>query len=461
LELDWLKRPNIFFLIFLFIFVRVPMLFLGFGLDPDAWRVANSAFDLRYHFVYHTSRFPGYPLPEFIDSLLINFGWTATNSLTMLLSLLSVLTFAYLLKENKTSNKGLLTVTYAFTPLLLINSTNSMDYMWGLSFVIFSWYFIVRRRFIIGGIMMGLAVSARPQVTLFLIPFVFLLGRSDVRKRHIIQFVLASLVISIIAFMPVYMTYGFGFIHHYPPRTTWLQTGYGAIKHFGLPGLVVLILIGVTSLKGFRVMMFKPTKNDLFILLSLIIAFLSFAVTPYHFEYLIPMIPFGLVFISRVAKKPLLILFCCFVLLHGFLTFASIQHAGEGHISIRAVDDGAVIKNITARRKQIADATKITEADVAAHSVILVGPWLPMIAYLGNDISSTEGTKKLYDSNIQEQGVWNFRHQLWYRYLIDLDELTLLLSNNFGAYYVNGVREYTREIYGYDLNDHGAILLEL
>lgn len=461
LELDWLKRPNIFFLIFLFILVRVPMLFLGFGLDPDAWRIANSAFDLRYHFVYHTSRFPGYPLPEFINSLLINFGWTATNSLTMLLSLLSVLAFAHLLKEWRIGNKGLLTVTYAFTPLLLINSTNSMDYMWGLSLIVFSWFLIVRMRFVTGGVVMGLAVSARPQVILFLIPLVFLLCRSDFRKRHIIQFVVASLVVSTILFLPVYVTYGFGFIHHYPPRTTWLQTGYGAIKHFGLPSLGVLILIGVTSLKGFRAMVCKPAKNDLFILLSLIIAFLSFAVTPYHFEYLIPVVPFGLIFISRIGKKPLLILFCCLVLLHGFLAFASIQHTGDRHISIRAVDDGAVIKNITARRRQIADAIKITEADVDAHSVILVGPWLPIITYLGNDISSTEHTKKMYDSNIQEQGVWNFRRKIWYRYLINLDELTLLLNDNFRVYYIRGVREYTKEIYGYDLNEHGATLFEL
>ncbi|UCD05429.1 MAG: hypothetical protein JSV98_10015 [candidate division WOR-3 bacterium] len=460
LELDWLKRPHVFLLSFMFILVRFPMLFLGFGLDPDAWRIANSAYDLRYHFEYHASRFPGYPLPEITNSLLINFGWVATNGLTMMLSLISVLAFAYLLKENKTDKKGLLTLTYAFTPLLWINSTNSMDYMWGLSLLIFTWFFLARQRFIAGGVMMGLAMSARPQCMIFLIPFVFLLVKNGVRKEHITQFVIASLILPIIFFLPVYLTYGFGFIHRYPPRTTPLQIGYGAIKYFGLPALVTLILIIVTSPKNLWSMIRKPAHDDTFILLSLAAAFLSFAAAPYHFEYLIPLVPFGYIFIARMNRKSLLIPFCFLVLLHGSLSFLSIKHTGKGRVGFRAADHGAVVENIMARRQQIADARKITTSDVKIHSVILSGPWLPVIAYLDNDISSVEGTKKLYDSNRQEQGVWNFKRDIWYRYLIDPHELSQLCADDFTVYYVSGVREYTLEVYGYDLYESGALLLE-
>jgi hypothetical protein len=460
LELDWLKTPNLILLSLLFIAVRVPMIFLGFGLDPDAWRIANSAFDLRHHLVYHTSRFPGYPLPELADSLLINFGWVATNSLTMLLSLLSVIAFAYLLKEKKIRNKGLLTLTYAFMPLLLINSTNSMDYMWGLSFIVFAWFFLTRKKFITAGMMMGLAVSSRPQMAPFVIPLVFLITGSKMKKTHIIQFMLASLVVSIVSFVPVYMTYGFEFIRHYPARTNLLQTGYGGIKYFGIPSLVVLILIGITSFRNVRMMIGKHSEYDLFVLLSFTVACLSFALTPYHFEYVIPIIPFGLIFISRIGKKPLVAIFCCFVILHGCLTFASVQHTGNRQISVRTVDYGAVIKNYRARREQIASATQITEADVDARSVVLVGPWLPVVAYLGKEISSSDNTKKMYDSNIQDQGVWNFPRRIWYRYLIDLEELIHLVNGNFKIYYVEGVREYTLEVYGYDLNEHGALPLE-
>jgi len=460
-EIDWLKHSNLTFIVLLFISVRVPLLLLGFGLDADAWRIANSAFDLRYHLVYHTSRFPGYPLPEFAYSLIINYGWVATNGLTMLLSLLSVLAFAHVLRENRIPSKGLLTVTYAFMPLILINSTNSMDYMWGLSFIIFAWFLLMRRKYITAGIVMGLAIGSRPQTILFVIPLMFLAFGGEMRKANILKFALAATAVSLVAFVPVHMTYGFQFIQHYPSRVDLLQIGYGIIKYTGIPALAVLTMIGITSLKDIRMMIENHSRHDVFVLLSLMTACTSFALTPYHPEYIILMIPFGLIFVSRIGKKQLVTLFCCLVILHGYLTFVSVRHTGDGKISISAVDYGAVIKNFEARREQLADAVKITEAEVKPHSVVLVGPWLPVIAYLGKEISSEDGMKKMYDSNIQNQGVWDFQRAVWYRYLIGLDEQTLLINSNFKIYYIEGVREYTLEVYGYDLDEHGAIMLEL
>ncbi len=91
LDIDFTKFPYLFVLILFFILSRIPLLNLGFGSDPDAWRIANSAFDLHYFNVYHPSRFPGYPLPEIFNSLVINYGWLATNIITMIISLISVI----------------------------------------------------------------------------------------------------------------------------------------------------------------------------------------------------------------------------------------------------------------------------------------------------------------------------------------------------------------------------------
>ena len=54
-EIDLLKMPYLIFLIAIIIFSRVWLLDLGYGLDADAWRIANSAFDMRYHGIYHAS----------------------------------------------------------------------------------------------------------------------------------------------------------------------------------------------------------------------------------------------------------------------------------------------------------------------------------------------------------------------------------------------------------------------
>jgi hypothetical protein len=461
MDLDWLQPPHIFVLITIFAALRIPMLFLGFGLDPDAWRIANAAFDLRNHFIYHTSRFPGYPLPELVNALFIDFGWTATNSITMVLSLLSALTFAYLLKHGGFKNKGLLTVTYAFTPLLWINSTNTMDYMWALSFILFTWYFLVRSKYVTAGIMMGLAVGSRPPTILLLIPFLYLLISHRVDKKRTVFFILACLLTAAMLFLPVYLKYGLAFLHQYPPRTTLLQIGYQVIRNFGLPSIIILLILLATSSKNCRTLMLKPQENDHFILLSVITLLASFVIAPYHFEYLIPMIPFGLILISRIGKKTLLALFCCLSILHAIFAFGSVQYTETGRIRIRAADYGAVYNNMTGRRRQLSFARDISQTEVEMGSVVLVGHWLPIIAYLGEDISSTPGTKRMFDSNAPQEGVWNFERDTWYRYLIDLDELNELQDAGHMLYYVTGIRDYTLEIYGYDLLSHGASRLPL
>ena len=170
LETDLLKLPNLLFFIVIFVLSRIWLLDLGFGLDADAWRVANSAFDLRYHGIYHASRFPGYPLPEFFNAFIIGSGWLATNGLTMLLSLVSVIVFAQILKIYNCRMRGLLTMTYAFLPLLWINSTNTMDYTWSVTFIMLTWLLLLRKKAIIAGLMMGLAIGSRPQSIFIMIP---------------------------------------------------------------------------------------------------------------------------------------------------------------------------------------------------------------------------------------------------------------------------------------------------
>ena len=159
LDLDWTKKPYIFLLTLLFVISRAPLLNLGFGSDPDAWRVADSALDLHYFSTYHPSRFPWYPLYEFFNSLIINYGWLATNVATMIISLISVIVFAKILNELNIKNKGLLVITYAFLPILWINSASTMDYVWALTFILFTWFFIIKKQYLLTGFMMGLAID--------------------------------------------------------------------------------------------------------------------------------------------------------------------------------------------------------------------------------------------------------------------------------------------------------------
>jgi len=72
-EIYWTKSPFVYILFLTFLATRVPLLNLGYGKDPDAWRTAVSSYLLKNYNIYHTSRLPGYPLPEFVNSLYINY----------------------------------------------------------------------------------------------------------------------------------------------------------------------------------------------------------------------------------------------------------------------------------------------------------------------------------------------------------------------------------------------------
>jgi len=461
LQFDWLKIPNTIWLVVMFVCSRIPMLFLGFGLDPDAWRIANSAFDTRHHFAYHASRFPGYPVPEFMNALVIDFGWLATNSATMMLSLLSVLAFGRILKESECAGKGLLTITYAFMPLVWINSSNSMDYMWSLSFIIFTWLFLINSRYFLAGLMLALATGSRVTTAVHVIPFLFLMHSRNAGGKQILRFILTFFFASTFIFLPLYLTYGLDFIHRYPPGTGIMQIGYQVIKYCGLPSLTLLAALFITSVKKLRKVVAAREKNDIFILLSAIATIITFSAAPYHLEYLIPLIPFGLLVIWRIGRKPLVTLFCCAMLLHAFVTFGSIQHTDEGRLEVGIIDHGAVGNNIVARRAQMAYARRLANADIPERSVVITGTWLPILAYLDEDASSSMETKRMFDSNRPREGVWDFQRNIWYRYLVDLQELRKLQNDNYGVFYVKGIREFTLDTYGYDLNDYGAIYLAI
>jgi len=247
LDLDWTEKPYIFVLGLLFILSRIPLLNLGFGSDPDAWRIAGSAFDLHYFGIYHPSRFPGYPLPEFFNSLIINYGWLATNAATVILSLISVYVFARILKELNIKNKGLLVVTYAFLPILWINSAITMDYMWALAFILLTWFFIIRKQYALAGLMMGLAIGSRITSLILILPFIYLILAENKEIKKIMYFFVTTCATALILFLPLYLQYGLNFVSYYPTQTGMDFIWYDMTYYFGILAILFGLMLSVIS----------------------------------------------------------------------------------------------------------------------------------------------------------------------------------------------------------------------
>ena len=112
---------------------RLPFLSQGYGLDGDSWSVAIVARNIAMTGNYEVSRFPGYPVQELICSLFYNGTAWRLNLLTAIISTIGVLFFALTLKAWKFKYVFLAAAALAFVPIIYINSTTTIDYVWALS----------------------------------------------------------------------------------------------------------------------------------------------------------------------------------------------------------------------------------------------------------------------------------------------------------------------------------------
>lgn len=445
-ELDFSKTRASLVLIFLFILSRLPLLNLGFGLDSDAWRIANSAFDLRYSHIYHTSRFPGYPLPEFINALVIDYRWLATNSLTMILSLSSVIFFARIVKRSNVKNKGLLVLTYAFFPVLWINSTNTMDYMWALTFTIIAWSFLLKKRYCIAGLMIGLAVASRLSSIVFVFPFLYLIWVENKKVKTAVCVCTIAAATSLLWFLPLFLTYGLSFLTYHPGKVTIFDGARRVIECFGLFTLVILSILFLVSLPALSRRIIERDKTSLFLLLPIILVGILFLKVPHEGEYLIPAIPFLLLLLDKICRKELVVLFCIVCLSHAVVSLP---------ISII----GAIPANIEARKQQIISVRNLMAANVEKPSIVIIGARHPILSYLDENLSAKATSKVMGDANSPQKAICNYKKDIIYKYLLPLDELERFQSTGYHIYYIRGIRHTTKNVYGYDLADYNAVLL--
>ncbi len=140
---------------------RLPFLLPGYGLDPDAWRLAISARAISESGRYHESRSPGHPVQEVASALVWRAGPLATNGLTALCSVAAALFFALLWGGLGFRHPGWAGLALALTPIVYLHSVDSMDYVWALAFLIGALHASRCGRPVVGGLLLGLATGCR------------------------------------------------------------------------------------------------------------------------------------------------------------------------------------------------------------------------------------------------------------------------------------------------------------
>ena len=174
------------------VLTRLPLLGLGFGRDPDTWRIANTLLNLWNDQTYIASRGTGHPTVEFAMTPFIWGGWWATNTLTLLVSLLGIWCFARILERLAVPHQGWLVLTCAFFPIVWVHSANSHDFMWGLSILLCAWWLVLEERLHVGAVVLGLAAGARVTGVFFGPVFAWMIWRRDRQWRPVLIYTVVS-----------------------------------------------------------------------------------------------------------------------------------------------------------------------------------------------------------------------------------------------------------------------------
>ncbi|MEQ1832108.1 MAG: hypothetical protein ABL977_03555, partial [Candidatus Eisenbacteria bacterium] len=199
---------------------RLPFLWPGYGADPDAWRIAWAGHETARLGQHLSSRAPGNPVLECAAAALSRSPAWALNALTALLGCAAVVMFGALLRRLGCRTWLVGALALAFVPVVAIHSCDSMDYVWGLAFLLGAWHAALDRRPGFAGFLVGVAAGCRITSLVMLAPLAIVVMAASGpalggRVRAVLALWGVGVATALAAFSPVIALAGPGFLHGY------------------------------------------------------------------------------------------------------------------------------------------------------------------------------------------------------------------------------------------------------
>lgn len=407
-------KYSLFFIVILL--SRVPFLFNGYGLDGDAWAVGLAAQHWSSDGVYEASRFPGYPLHEFLARFFISEHYFTLNFLTAIVSSLGILFFVMTLRELKFRSSFLAGLALAFVPVIYIQSTTALDYCLAMAFQLIALYFLIKGKNVIAGILVGLAIGVRITSGAMLLPFVIMAFENDGignNLKRMLRLVVPALIVGAICFIPVYMRYGFSFLNYYDvPYPSLSRVLYKLfIEVWGIPGMIALLFAVVILFVPDRWTsgnyLFPRSVNAKYVvawLVAIDLYIIAFIKLPMESGYLIPMVPFVILLFGRFLVRPAFGIFCLLLISASFFMSVSptdrvdVATPTPANIRLSGGDEevtvdflrGPVMNYELRRKKSLEYFSRVLSAtDTFSHRAVLItGQWYnPLISIQQDTIS--------------------------------------------------------------------------
>lgn len=330
-----------FLLVSLFIFlVRLPFIFLGYGAEEDAWGLPLTAQRIASTGVYEVSRLPGHPFQEVLYASVSHHGFICMNLLTMVIGATGIFFFMRLLRFFKVQSPVWPAIALAFTPVVFINSTNVMDYIWAMSGIIISFHFLCQRKYMLAGLILGFTIGCRITSGAVLLPFVIYIFMTEKEGafKKIITCSLTAMISGLICFLPVINEYGltfFTYYEHFPLPSVFKNIYKGTIGVFGLVGGVAL---GVYVIISSRRLIPSFKKSDavnkaLMIVCSLtsVLYIVAFIRLPLKSAFMIPAIPFIILLMAKLLTDKQATILASMFIISSFCFGVNLKDSNRGN----------------------------------------------------------------------------------------------------------------------------------
>ena len=448
-----------------FVLSRLAFVNEGYGTKPDAWRIALSGYWLWDHGEFYPSRLPGYPVAELSYATVVRGGWIATDGLAIAVSLLGVWYFAAIVRELKLP--ALIVIAFAFQPLLWINTMNTMDYTFALTFILGGYYYLLRGHSLLAAVAMGLAIGSRLPSAAMLLPFAAYLWR-DGKRSEIIPFIALASAIAIAAFTPIIWSYGPRLLNFYDARVGYRTVIRLVTKDaFGLVGTLALVVGAVVSLRNLSRLPrdVVEDKNVMVWVMAILLVIVVFSRLPHEAAYLIPAFPFLFFMIGRYFSRIALIGTVGALVLAGFGDLTTTTHAvSVSSITHLRVGQGLLLSNRDTMHQQRAFVSDIEHFTVPDHSVVMVGFVYPQFAVLNRDRLrlGVLGRDRSSISQLSDKGkAVDEAHDITYVWLLSYEDFQRYQSQGAEIWYTPDAGRSTVALYGYRPGLYGAHVLKV
>lgn len=432
-------------LLFLFL-SRLPLLSINFGLDGDAYGILKTVERLQTTGVYEASRLPGFPVTEYIFSLVpLAAGPLMYNMLTALVSLVGIGIFGLIIYQLIGRDVFLGMVALAFIPAIYINSTNIMDYMWALTCILLAFYAILQNKYFGAGVALGIGIGVRITTGMMGIPFLFLIWQQERTRypfRYIFHFVLISGGVSAVCYAPVLQQYGTGFLTYYfKDYASGTRMAYHLYKVFGILGLCAIGIGLLSVIRRRSLIPFDAGHKSLqtivtFTLIVIGLYWFAYLLFPGQAGYLVPIVPFTLLFFQLIVPPSYFRMMGFLFMVSPFflgLTKGDALHVGDlqGEVTVQGpvLLNGAYriarehkVHNIITNAAHTPDSTKI-----------VVGSYYLIFRFATRD-----------------------RPALQAKFRETLSASEFFRSPQFEFYYLFGdVNQYNKDLTGFGMREHG------